>query len=140
MKVRERGGGVCGASCGGDPVAGQVTRGLLSQRKGGCFPRGQLKKRRLNAGVHQLVSGQEKPEDERLFPMASVSLFTVVPGQAVSLLCLFQLGPKNTAILWIKPGGGHGNPLQYPCLESPHGQRSLASYGLQGRKESDTTE
>ena len=23
------------------------------------------------------------------------------------------------------PGGGHGNPLQYSCLES-HGQRSLA--------------
>ena len=21
-------------------------------------------------------------------------------------------------------GGGHGNPLQYPCLENPHGQRS----------------
>ena len=26
------------------------------------------------------------------------------------------------------PGGGHGNPLQYSCLENPHGQRSLADY------------
>ena len=26
------------------------------------------------------------------------------------------------------PGGGHGNPLQYFCLENPHGQRSLAGY------------
>ena len=26
------------------------------------------------------------------------------------------------------PGGGHGKPLQYSCLENPHGQRSLASY------------
>ena len=26
------------------------------------------------------------------------------------------------------PEGGHGNPLQYSCLESPHGQRSLAGY------------
>ena len=26
------------------------------------------------------------------------------------------------------PGGGHGNPLQYSCLENPHGQRSLARY------------
>ena len=26
------------------------------------------------------------------------------------------------------PGGGHGNPLQYSCLEDPHGQRSLAGY------------
>ena len=24
------------------------------------------------------------------------------------------------------PGGGHGNPFQYSCLENPHGQRSLA--------------
>ena len=24
------------------------------------------------------------------------------------------------------PGGGHGNPLQYACLENPHGQRRLA--------------
>ena len=24
------------------------------------------------------------------------------------------------------PGGGHGNPLQYSCLESPDGQRSQA--------------
>ena len=24
------------------------------------------------------------------------------------------------------PGGGHGNPLQYSCLENPQGQRSLA--------------
>ena len=27
------------------------------------------------------------------------------------------------------PGGGHGNPLQYSCLENSHGQRSLAGYG-----------
>ena len=24
------------------------------------------------------------------------------------------------------PGGAHGNPLQYSCLENPHGQRRLA--------------
>ena len=38
------------------------------------------------------------------------------------------------------PGGGHGNPLQYPCLENPHGQRSLVGYSPQSRKESDMTE
>ena len=26
------------------------------------------------------------------------------------------------------PGVGHGNPLQYSCLENPTGQRSLAGY------------
>ena len=38
------------------------------------------------------------------------------------------------------PGGGNGNPLQYSCLESPQGQRSLASYSPWGLKELDTTE
>ena len=38
------------------------------------------------------------------------------------------------------PGGGHGNPLQYSCLENPHGQRSLAGYIPWGHKELDMTE
>ena len=38
------------------------------------------------------------------------------------------------------PGGGHGNPLQYSCLENPHGQRILAGYSPWGCKESDMTE
>ena len=35
------------------------------------------------------------------------------------------------------PGKGHDNPLQYSCLENPHGQRSLVGYSPWGRKESD---
>ena len=38
------------------------------------------------------------------------------------------------------PGEGNGNPLQYSCLENPHGQRSLAGYSPWGNKESDMTE
>ena len=38
------------------------------------------------------------------------------------------------------PGGGHGNPLQYSCLENPHGQRSLARYSRWSHKELDTAE
>ena len=38
------------------------------------------------------------------------------------------------------PGGGHGNPLQYSCLENPHGQRSLMGYSPWGHKELDMTE
>ena len=37
------------------------------------------------------------------------------------------------------PGEGHGNPLQYCCLENPHGQRRLMGYSSWGHKESDTT-
>ena len=36
------------------------------------------------------------------------------------------------------PGGGHGNPLQYSCLENPHGQRSLVASPW-GHKEWDIT-
>ena len=38
------------------------------------------------------------------------------------------------------PGGRHDNPLQYSCLENPHGQRCLADYSPWGCKESDMTE
>jgi len=38
------------------------------------------------------------------------------------------------------PGGGLGNPLQYSCLDNPHGQSSLVGYSLWGHKELDTTE
>ena len=32
------------------------------------------------------------------------------------------------------PGEGHGNPLQYSCLENPHRQKSIAGYSPWGRK------
>ena len=37
------------------------------------------------------------------------------------------------------PGGGHGNPLQYSCLENPPGQRRLAGYSPWRPKESGMT-
>ena len=40
--------------------------------------------------------------------------------------------------LGTSPGEGHGNPLQYSCLENPHGQRILAGHNPQGRKKSWT--
>ena len=42
--------------------------------------------------------------------------------------------------LGISPGGGHGNLLQYCCLENPRGQRSLAGYCPWGHKVLDMTE
>ena len=38
------------------------------------------------------------------------------------------------------PGEGNGYPLQYTCLENPHGQRSLAGYSPWSYKESDIAE
>ena len=57
---------------------------------------------------------------------------------------------KNLAAVqetWVRSLGwedpleeGTVNPLQYSCLENPHGQRSLVGYSPWGRKESDMTE
>ena len=37
------------------------------------------------------------------------------------------------------PGGGHGNPVQYSCLENLMDRGSLACCSPWGRKELDTT-
>ena len=41
--------------------------------------------------------------------------------------CSCNVGdPGSTPGLGRIPGKGNGNPLQYSCLENPHGQQSLA--------------
>ena len=47
---------------------------------------------------------------------------------------------SSTPVLGRSPGEGNGDPLQYSCLENPHGQRSLAGYSPLGDKQSYTTE
>ena len=51
-----------------------------------------------------------------------------------------ESGCNSTPGSGRSPGGGHGNPLQYFCLENSHGQRSLVGYNPWGCKESDTSE
>ena len=46
---------------------------------------------------------------------------------------------ENSDKTW-SPEEGNGKPLQYSCLENPHGYKSLACYSPRGRKELDTTE
>ena len=38
------------------------------------------------------------------------------------------------------PGGGHGNPLQYPCLENPMDRGAWQATVHAGHKDSDMTE
>ena len=38
------------------------------------------------------------------------------------------------------PGRVHGNPLQYSCLENPHGQKSLVGYSPWDPKKLNMTE
>ena len=47
------------------------------------------------------------------------------------------MGDQHQSIL---EEGGHGNPLQYSCLENPHGQRSLEGYSPWDHKELDMIE
>ena len=64
-----------------------------------------------------------------------------------SLIAQMAKNPPAMQETWVQslreedsPGGGHGNPLQCPCLKNRHGQRSLAGCSPWGRKELDTTE
>ena len=41
--------------------------------------------------------------------------------------------PKYDPCIGRSHGGGHGYPLQYSCLENPHGQRSLVGYSPWGQ-------
>ena len=55
----------------------------------------------------------------------------------------FPRCPREVIIIWLiitvanihggkSTGGGHGNPLQYSCLENPHRQWTLEGYGPKG--------
>ena len=49
--------------------------------------------------------------------------------KGVSLVAqLVKNPPTRQETLGRSLGRGHGNPLQYSCLENPHGQRSLVGY------------
>ena len=63
------------------------------------------------------------------------------PGGSDSKESACNVGDLGSTLgLGRSPGGGHGNPLRYSCLENPHGQKSLAGYSPWGLKESDMTE
>ena len=64
------------------------------------------------------------------------------PGSSDGKESACNVGDLGSTIpgLGRSPGRGHGNPLQYSCLENPHGQRSLSGCSPWGRKESDKTE
>ena len=49
-------------------------------------------------------------------------------------------GAASVPGLGRSPGGGHGTPLQYSCLENPRNREGWLSAALWVNKESDTTE
>ena len=77
-------------------------------------------------------------------------LNTCQPGTPVSGTSLVAQRVKNLPALWetwVRSLGwedpleeGVANPLQYSCLENPHGQRGLVGYSPWGWKETYMTE
>ena len=78
---------------------------------------------------------QEGPLEKGLATHSSIPGLPCGSDSKESTCSAGDLG--STPGLGRSPGGGLGNPLQYPCLENPHGQRSLVGYSPWGRKESD---
>ena len=77
---------------------------------------------------------------ELAFKCLVVGIFWAsVVAQSVKTLPAVRVDLSSIPGLGRSPGGGHGNSLQYPCLES-HGQKSLVGYSLWDRKKSDMTE
>ena len=59
----------------------------------------------------------------------SWTVFWGFPGGSDSKESANNVGDLgSTPGLGRSPEGGHGNPLQYSCLENSHGQRSLEGY------------
>ena len=92
-----------------------------------------------NAGDPSLIPGSGSSPGEGigyLFQCSWASLVTQTVKNPTTIweTWVWPLGWEDF------PGGGHSNPLQYSCLENPHGQRSLASCSPWGRKKWDTIE
>ena len=108
---------------------------LLRRKKSFPYSSGG-KESTCNAGDPSLIPGSGRSSGERIgYPLQY---------SWASLVAQMVNNPPTMQETWVRSledssGGGHGNPLQYSCLENPHGQRSLVGYSPWGRKESDTT-
>ena len=85
-----------------------------------------------------MISGSGRCPREGI---ATHSSILGLPGGSDSKESVFSAGDLGLIPgLGRSPGGGHGNPLQYSCLEYPHGQRRLEGYSPWGPKELDMTD
>ena len=73
-------------------------------------------------------------------PVNYLTIVNFPGGSDEKRICLQRGVLSSIPGLGRFPGGGHGNPLEYTCLENPHGQRCLAACSPWGPKASDTTE
>ena len=93
----------------------------------------------------KISSSKQREDDKQIHEIAEQVYKQVTsntrPGGSDSKESICNAGDLGSIPgLGRSPGRGHGNPLQYSCLENPHGQRSLAGYTPWGHKELDMTE
>ena len=61
----------------------------------------------------------------------STPVFLGFPGGSYGKKSTCNMGDLGSIPgLGRSPGGEHGNPFQYSCLQNPHGQRSLGVHGV----------
>ena len=81
------------------------------------------------------------PGHELFLNLASSNRIVYFPGSSDGKASACNAGDLGSIPgLGRSSGGGHGKPLQYSCLENPHGQRSLVGYSPWGCKKLDMTE
>ena len=74
----------------------------------------------------ELLLTRVSPKKNSLHPLGVV-LMSLVAQMVKNLPAMQETWVRSLG--WEDPlKGGHGNPLQYSCLENPQGQRSLAGY------------
>ena len=116
---------------------------MIIRRKGiGVIPNMCICK----SGWLEVFSGGNETHDAFWFyttnnPLRNIHAMFLFPGGSDSKESACNAGDLGLIPeLGRSPGGGHGNPFQYICLEYPNGQRGLASYSPRAREASDTTE
>ena len=80
-------------------------------------------------------------EDPWRMDRLPTSVFLAFPGGSVEKESTCNAGDLGSIPgLGRSPGGGHGNLLQYSCLENHHGQRRLVGCSPWGCKDSNRTD
>ena len=95
-------------------------------------------------GVLTLWTTRESQRDESFLETLGILCMRRVSQVAI----VVKNAPANAGDLRVpdsiqgqeNPGGGHGNPLWYSCLENPMDSGALAVYSPLACKESDMTE
>ena len=99
-----------------------------------CLVAQLVKKSVYNAGDPSSYSWVRKiPWRRDRLPTPVLFVFSGVSDSKESACNVGDLG--SISGLRRSSGREHGNPLQYSCLENPHGQRSLSVYSQWGREE-----